>query len=248
MRILPISDLHLEFHSDAGLTWIHDNVPDDSVDVVVIAGDLTIGELLHIALRNLSKIWKKQQIVAILGNHDLYHSSPEAISEILDEVKKEKLRNLHILRNSSVTIKKQKFVGGTLWFEDDPMNAVYARDMNDFECITGFVPWVYKENKRCRDLLAKEVDGNSIVVTHHLPSSRCIDEGYKGSNLNRFYISPSAENILLEKSPKLWLHGHSHSHFDKVIEKTRVVRNPKGYWGYESKSQTGFDPKFVIEL
>ena len=35
---------------------------------------------------------------------------------------------------------------------------------------------------------------------------------------------------------KLWTHGHTHDVFDYVIGETRIVCNPRGYYGYEQRA------------
>ena len=56
---------------------------------------------------------------------------------------------------------------------------------------------------------------------------------YQGSPLNCFFACPEAEAILLEKAPRLWVHGHTHDSLDYQLGKTRVLCNPFGYAGVE---------------
>jgi hypothetical protein len=42
----------------------------------------------------------------------------------------------------------------------------------------------------------------------------------------------------------LWTHGHTHEDFDYMIGTTRVVCNPRGYIGHESRADT-WQPKLI---
>lgn len=44
--------------------------------------------------------------------------------------------------------------------------------------------------------------------------------------------------------PRMWIYGHHHGHFDRVVGKTRVVRNARGYW-HEGKDVR---QDFVVEI
>lgn len=236
MRILILSDLHIEFHEDEGKSLLSQLCK--KVDAVVIAGDLSVNDELPEDIKKICGLYK--DVIFVNGNHELYHSSPEEFKDIKSKCIDENI-NLHWLDNSSVDVNGIRFVGATLWFEHDVMNFLYEKQLNDFNLIRNFVPWVYEQNENSLEYLNKNVTKKTIVVTHHLPSFSCVENLYKTSNLNRFYVSNQAHNIIQEKEPPVWIHGHSHSSFDKKIHKTRVIRNPFGYAGYE------INPNFDLE-
>ncbi|MBI5696976.1 MAG: hypothetical protein HZC29_00405 [Thaumarchaeota archaeon] len=91
--------------------------------------------------------------------------------------------------------------GTTLWFPYQVDNNGYERLISDFSCIKEYVPFVYQTNSEALRYLSEQIDVDSIVVTHHLPSTKSIHDKYFGSNLNRFFVSPEAEKIILEKKP-----------------------------------------------
>ena len=75
---------------------------------------------------------------------------------------------------------------------------------------------------------ANNIQENDVVVTHHLPSTLSIGDQFKTSELNRFFVCDMS-NIILDKKPVLWLHGHTHESCDYVVGDTRVICNPYGY-------------------
>jgi len=79
-------------------------------------------------------------------------------------------------------------------------------------------------------------DKPTIVVTHHLPSYQSIHPQWKGSKLNPAYVSELDDFILQHPNIKTWVHGHTHHACDYMIGTTRVVCNPRGYFGKEESS------------
>ena len=76
LRALVVSDLHFEFHADAGRSFVADLR--DDVDVVLLAGDLTDSSGLTDALDVVARRFTCP-IVYVHGNHELYGSNREAV-------------------------------------------------------------------------------------------------------------------------------------------------------------------------
>jgi inhibitor of KinA sporulation pathway (predicted exonuclease) len=150
--------------------------------------------------------------------------------------------NFHWLENSSVVIDGQRFIGCSLWFPLAPDADTGA--ISDFVQIRDFVPWVYERNRESVAFLEASVRFNDVVVTHHLPSSRCVDRKYRGDPLNAFFVC-DVEHVIRAKKPAAWIHGHTHETVDLVVEQTRIVCNPYGYAGHETNGR--FDPTKTIE-
>ena len=75
-----------------------------------------------------------------------------------------------------------------------------------------------------------------------------IDPEYEDNYSNAYFFS-NLDHILEKCGPALWIHGHTHKANDKIIGKTSVVINPRGYtqtWGDEEKS--GFNPRLIVEV
>ena len=76
-----------------------------------------------------------------------------------------------------------------------------------------------------------------VVIGHHAPSAVSIAECYKGDTLmNGAFHTDLTEFILDRPQIRLWVHGHMHNVSDYMLGTTRVVCNPRGYTGYESRA------------
>lgn len=243
MKLFICSDLHTEFLQPIEQLELFKKFPE--ADGIIIAGDLTSKKYLIDNLKYLCD--KYQHVIFTMGNHEFYNSSFQEIEDLLNrtKVRSDMLgRNLYWLNDSTCNINNTNFIGGTLWFPDNPLNQLYERQLSDFSYIKDFRKEVYERNKKT--IVAfnnKQMDENTVVVTHHLPSYQSVNEKYKGDQLNRFFVC-DMENLILEKQPKIWLHGHSHDSCDYFIEKTHVVANPLGYPNEHNK----FDYNLIIEL
>ena len=242
MRLLIASDLHFEFHRDGGKAFIA-SMPLESVDVVILAGD--IGTLRNGLIPALGLICARaKHLVLVLGNHEYYGSFPRDVHRAL-AVLEQLTPNFHWLHHAAITIDRQRFIGTTLWFPDDPLSVGRRGMLSDFSVIKEFVPWVFNENKRAQDFLNQEVRPTDVVITHHLPSQHCVHPRYRGSPLNAFFVCPM-DPLIERAQPKLWIHGHSHESLDMHLGKTRVIRNPFGYAGHEENS--GYQEALIVEI
>ena len=90
-------------------------------------------------------------------------------------------------------------------------------------------------------------DQKFVVVGHHAPSKQSTKPRYKNDVImNGGYSSDLSEFILDNPQIKLWTHGHTHDTFDYMIGSTRIVCNPRGYYGYEENPS--FDPGILVEV
>ena len=94
-----------------------------------------------------------------------------------------------------------------------------------------------KMKEYIRTVVEGKVDQKFVVVGHHAPSKASIKPRYADDHImNGGYSSDLSEFILDRPQIKLWTHGHTHDEFDYMIGTTRVVCNPRGYQGYESRA------------
>lgn len=76
-----------------------------------------------------------------------------------------------------------------------------------------------------------------IVVGHHSPSYKsCAPRYINDKYTNGGFHTELSDFILDRPQIKLWIHGHTHDEFDYTIGDCRVVCNPRGYLGYESRA------------
>jgi Icc-related predicted phosphoesterase len=136
-------------------------------------------------------------------------------------------------------------VGTTLWFSDDPFNVMYRHRYNDFALIPNFEKWVYTVNAKAKSFLEREVEENSVVVTHFSPSYASVPPMFKGSDINRFFVC-DMQGVIWENQPALWLHGHTHTPVSYAMGATKVCANPFGYVRLEDTSL--FNQDLVLEI
>lgn len=247
-----LSDLHLELADDFGSGLI-DSLDFSGADVVIFAGDIVqFGgppDTVVAAQEALCSLCAKIQkpVFYVPGNHEYYFTDPNTVVRILSECK-ESSPNLNILGvNAVYSHLGRRFLGGTLWFPDvDGRNAEYSRLIKDFRYIKSFVPWVYEQNAATTAFLNHEVRRGDIVITHHVPSPRCLPQSgpYKDHDINRFYLSDMTETILWNE-PELWVCGHTHCSSDIMVGATRVICNPHG--NPHTRQSRIYNRHFIIE-
>lgn len=233
MKLHVMSDLHLEMRS--WKQFVHQMLPGG--DILVLAGDICYLRWLDQALPIFQAICEKYRWVwYVPGNHEFYKSSVLSSLAILEAVEKQ-IPNLAVLRTGSKQMFSQPkddpktlrtVLGGTMWFRDHPMNIMYEDQLNDFNMIEGLKPWVYEENQKFLEFLQTDLKEGDIVITHHLPTPLSTPKRFKGENTDRFFLC-DVSDIILEKKPALWIHGHSHDACDYMMGSTRVYANPLGY-------------------
>ena len=224
----------------------------------------------HEFFQQVCKRWK--QVIYIMGNHEHYHSDfPTTIVRARERLGY--LTNLNILERQSIIVEDVKFLCGTLWTdmnEGDQETFDLVRDyMSDFRVIknssagvtfrdqsgvfqtrTGkFTPeYSVHEHNAMLDLIeehASESFRNIVVVGHHAPSKKSTHPRYHDQKIiNGAYSSDLEEFIQKYPKIKLWIHGHTHDSFDYEVAQCRVVCNPRGYVGHETRT-AGYKPQTV---
>lgn len=257
MKINVISDLHLDFED---LTL-------PGGDVLIISGDAC--EARHLKRDQPDRYWrffeeecaKYRETVYVMGNHEHYgfkfHKTYEHLLTNLPA-------HVTLLEDQTYTIDDVIFVGATLWTDmnnHDPLTLYHMTTMmSDYRQITMFneAGNVYHRLQpektvetfcRSRDYIKLVVESDPakkyVVVTHHSPSKASTHPRYQHDTImNGAYSSNLTEFILDHPQIRLWTHGHTHDPFDYMIGTTRIVCNPRGYAGYESRADF-FDPKHI---
>jgi len=264
MKLRVMSDLHLNFGS-----FEVPEGPDDTETVLVLAGDVC--EVAH-GKTQYKEFFKDvterfKMVFYVFGNHEYYDTSYlRAYDQFMRECGD--LDRLKVLDMDTVDLDGVRFVGATLWTDMNHANPLTMGDakafMNDYNLVrmgdhanpykrrlmpTDTVKdhmvmknWVFEQTIQAR------LDGmKPVVVTHHHPSFESVPERFKMDALNPCYCSDLVDEVF-ENGPDLWCCGHIHDHTDYMINKTRVVCNPRGYHGSGHNEETGFDPNFFVEV
>lgn len=243
MRIQLLSDLHFEFHRDGGRELVASLDP-TGVDVLVLAGDIAVGAGIAEAVALFCDRYRDATVVYVHGNHEYFGCGQASVRSLMGEVSAAYPR-LRWLDACAAEIRGRRFLGAPLWFRPHPLTDRLKRSMADFSEIPGFEQWVHEENARALAFLERELGAGDIVVTHHLPSHRSVAARYSGSPLNAFFVC-DVEDLVRERRPALWLHGHTHSSVRYRIGETTVACNPFGYAGYDLNAE--FDAGLVLEV
>lgn len=241
MKLLILSDLHLEFYTEP--SGVVESFPKDGYDVVVLAGDIVSGVNSAEIIGQLCDHFAPHPIVFVRGNHELWRTRRQMYASMLCGIERRK-SNFMWLENNEATILGKKFVGTTLWFSRSPFGDVQSYTWCDFKEIEDFRDWVYKANKEAMEFLRQSVTSDSVVVTHYLPTEHVVNEKYKGDPFNCFYVC-DMERVILDKKPPLWIHGHTHHAVDCVVGDTRIVCNPRGY---PREAGNGFSSSKIVEV
>lgn len=211
-----------------------------------------------------------ETVIYIMGNHEHYRGdfakSKDRIQSTLDH---SGLYNIRLLEKETVNLYGYQFICGTLWTDfnkNDALTLFHAQTgMNDYKGVKNtdkpdvwrFLPrHALEDHYRMRQYLEtvlanrrerKADDKGVVVVGHHAPSSLSIAPEYLRDTIMNGCFMSNLEDIMLDNPDiKLWVHGHTHDDFDYTVGDCRVVCNPRGYVGHESRANW-WEPK-LIEL
>jgi predicted phosphodiesterase len=245
MRIHLLSDLHNEF--DLFEPEVRD------ADVVILAGDINV--------KTRGVEWAKNTftcpVLYVPGNHEFYGGH---LTRTLEKMRAASSDQVRVLDRDEVILSGVRFLGATMWTDfaatgNPPIAAFTAQNgLNDFKQIrtadfrrirpADLISESAKTRDWLRAKLADPFDGPTVVITHHAPSLRSLqDNPHAGTDLDAAFAN-RWDDLMGGDQVALWVHGHSHTAADYDVAGTRVVCNPRGYPGEE----TGFCPSLVIEV
>lgn len=261
IKIQVLSDMHFEgFHDN--LDQHDDNNYNTDCDVVIVPGDISRG---HRSLAHLHAMFPDKIVIFTPGNHEYYEQGKpitQTNHEILEYAKT--LGHIYVLMDDvlDITIKGQscRFVGGTLWsdFKDYDKNTMDVAQlyMNDYKTITGpsgnlLLPSDTKTMNRFtksffqKTLTETRFNGPVIVLSHHMPSNRCVHPRFQNHPLTDCFVSQCDP---LFPYVTAWCFGHTHDTHIHQLDGCLLVCNPKGndYDGHHENED--FNPRFMISL
>lgn len=241
MKLRIMSDLHLEF-GDIEIPFIGE-------DLLILAGDIQVGMSQGPWFLELLKY---RPILYVLGNHEYYHHNFKNLKldaeDFANDLSQQSEHNLIFLNNQKHIINDVTFVGSTFWTNIPVDKAVAVEHaMNDYRLIRnkgGYLEAEDTTDENCESLAFVEraiagTEGKIVVVTHHAPSLRSIPKRFEKSYTNIAYAN-DLDDLVSEAN--IWIHGHTHDSFDYMVDKCRVICNPRGYVGHE------LNPNFNIDL
>lgn len=232
MEIYVLSDLHIEFNT---YDYVINNIPSRTssaiINVLVIAGDICPADSDEYQ-KLLSYVTHKfDHVIIIAGNHE-YYSIVNDIDQTNEIIRKSvsNYQNIHFLNRSSVTIGDVRFLGCVLWSDISNVTTDWY-PISDMRSIRNMNPVLYQSMYETdRSWLEHELSQTqnlTIVITHHLPSIKCIHPQYKSESEINHYFYSNLDHIVSQAS--LWIAGHTHQKVIANVNNTIVVVNPLGY-------------------
>src|SRR5882762_3247512 len=216
-----MSDLHFEHMPDYGASLLESLDP-QGADALVLAGDILSFKLPQRALDAFRRFRDLYGTVFYVpGNHEYYKTSVASGGSLLEELEAA-VEGLVVLDTGRAVERfGRRFLGGTMWFGRHPKDNLYRVALNDFALIEGFTPWVWEQNRAFVEWLRRELREGDLVVTHHLPSMRSTPPIFEGSPINMFFVCDQ-EQLIEERKPAAWFHGHTHRPVSYAIGATQV--------------------------
>ncbi|MFA5848570.1 MAG: metallophosphoesterase [Bacteroidales bacterium] len=234
MRIQYCSDLHLEFEHNS--KYLLNKPLKVSGDILILAGDIVP---LHDEFLNNSFFSfvadNYKHVFWVPGNHEFYHKDIDDFSKSYNIQLRE---NFNIVNNIELKYENIQFVFTTLWSKIGSDNEKKIEQcVMDFDCITNKNRKLKATdfNKLHHDSLTfmkhslMNKKGNTVVVTHHLPSGLCNSPLHNNSPLNEAFCVDLTEYIK-GCNANFWIYGHSHFNQKPLyIGNTILLTNQLGY-------------------
>jgi len=255
MRIHILSDLHSEFDTFTPAKAV--------ADVIVLAGDISHkGRSIRWALNTFQEF--NAPIIFVAGNHEFYGAEMDSAQKQFKEEAAASNGKLHYLDRQSVIINGVRFLGATTWTDfrlgGNPVMAKYdaGRGMNDYRKIRKAPDYrrlrpddteTIAHNTRLwlQEQLSETFSGKTVLVTHHPITTGSMNpaHAHAPAAIDAAYYN-AWEHLFFEPFAPvdLAIHGHTHFAVDYMVNRTRVISNPRGYPGQD----TGFKPELVIEI
>lgn len=257
MKFRILSDLHAEFFLSSNLKKnkrmleaILPPLDSDSSSTLLLAGD--IAPFDKFCFKTAIKYFCNRflHVIMVAGNHDYWYNSYFGNHSPL-EANMMEFGNFYLLENSEIVIDNISIIGSTLWTDlSNPLDAfVVQQGMNDYKYMKNVTSndthSKFIETSKYLNYKLKHTYNPTIVLTHHNPTYKMVDNQYKYDGLNCAYFS-NLDNLIEEYEPEYWICGHSHT--SKILEhfNTKIIRNPYGYRHHSVNSE--FDRTLTIEL
>jgi len=235
MKIQYCSDLHLEFKDNE--RYLRENPIEPEGEILLLAGDIM--PFSHIKDHSsffdyVSKYFKF--VYWIPGNHEYYHSDVEQyISPLRQAIRK----NVFLVNNQTLQYKGVNLIFSTLWSKISHQNEwTIERSVTDFYCIKfhgkKFTPMYFNQMHQTdlnyiTNSLEAIKEGNTIVVSHHVPTLIHYPEPFLHSNINEAF-AVDLTTFIDTSGVDYWIYGHHHTNNPPFkIGKTEMLTNQLGY-------------------
>ncbi|QYO75615.1 metallophosphoesterase [Devosia salina] len=236
-RIWVLSDLHIDVVDDLDLG----RHPD--ADLILMAGDLCDGDFDPVPwLLSTFSDDERSKLVYVPGNHDSYNVGLDGVPDRLRHLRE--TTGIATLDRETIEIDGRRIVGCTMW---SPLSPALDNAGGDLAAIPDFDGDAWRAaHGRDRTWLEETVAEGDIVVTHHAPSWAGLDirmqQNPRLMSLASGYFADMTD-LIEQRQPALWIHGHTHVTREYEVGDTRVVSNAAG-----RGRALDFQPGLVVEI
>ena len=249
MKILFVSDLHLDHWADAGLdplaavpqsTW-------DQVEALFIVGDLTNAPEVGWprVFNHVGRYVPLDRVTVTPGNHDYYKfclDGDDRLAAIATEA------GVTFAQKAEILLGGCRILCCTLWTdfaltgERETARGMAMSEagwrMNDYRYIRignedfrratpADTARVHADHRAwLEDRLAQPFDGPTIVATHHAPHADCLVPPL--SRVDAAYASDLSD-LIMAHAPAAWIYGHTHTPRAFSVGQTRLRNVSLGY-------------------
>lgn len=253
------SDLHLDFDRESNRAL--ERFPVVRAPVLILAGDIVEISVLkgkRTALKTQVEnffTWVSANyttVLYVMGNHEFYDAELNyGIQNLRTIFTKLGLHNIQVLENSTSEFDDTIVFGATMWTSlrnsnPNVINAVqnymqdyrYIRYVDAYYDRTVITPEytiaLHRSTMNAmRKFIKEPCTKHRVIVTHHAPHVQSIERCYRGMAATDAYYEELFD-LVFDSGVHSWVHGHTHSNSDYLINHTRVLANPRGYWGSET--------------
>lgn len=250
MKILPLSDIHLEMMYD-GYSGL--KIPDTDANLLAFLGDIGTGvDGLMWAIDECTRLDKRG--IYIPGNHEYYRHDVYTLDEKMRELAE--AGPVTFLNKDETIIEGIRFLGCTLWTDfkalgdtEEGIMHLLRHRINDFRLIqcqnrrtsklpidfdaSVFTPeealLIHSEQRAWLiERLEEPFDGKTVLLSHHGVSKHCQATKHPLDPISTaFWSDMEAE---LKNRIDLACYGHTHDNVDLITDAGfRLVSNQMGY-------------------
>lgn len=252
MKIQFCSDLHLEFPENK--KFLKTNPLLVKGDILVLAGDIIPFSIMDKEKDFFS--WAADNFEFtywIPGNHEYYFFDVAGKCGVINERVRS---NVLLVNNLLVDHDHIRLLFTTLWSKISPVNYwTVQQNISDFQVIQfggqKFNPDHFNQLHQeslafLNNSLNGNSNGNTVVVTHHVPTLMNYPDKYSGSKLNEVF-AVELYDLIYSTGAGHWIYGHHHHNVpDFKIGATTLVTNQLGY--LKQNEQGGFNHSRVINI
>jgi predicted phosphohydrolase len=252
MTIQYCSDLHLEFKEN--WQFLKKNPLVARGEILLLAGDIMpfavmtkFNDFIDLLSDHFSTVFW------LPGNHEYYHFDiDKKPAPLLEKVRD----NFFLVNNQAIRYKNINLIFSTLWSHISPRNEwEIQQSISDFAVIKAngkkFTTSMFSSlHKDCLSFLESSIEaansGETIVITHHVPTLLNYPTLYRNSPLNEAF-AVELFDLIENSGAAYWIYGHHHVNIPAfTIGNTKLITNQLGY--VQNNEHTEFRTDAVIKL